>query len=276
MRVSRVRAIIALLLSCVFVCQLAACDSRQAPAKRALEIAAPAPLTVAAAEPVAKASTPKPAIPRARRDLYTPDRRVVALYPPRAPDAHRAPLVVMLHGACMDPIDTCDRLRDAGRAQGFVACPAGNRSCGDAFDWAGPTEERIAAIDESLAAVEDAYGPLFEHEGDILIGFSRGAFLARDLVYARPRRYRGVVLIGAAMVPDADRFLASGVRRVVLAAGDYDSASATMRRAAAILTARGLPARFVSLGRIYHALPADPERWLGEALRWVREGAGSG
>jgi hypothetical protein len=57
---------------------------------------------------------------------------------------------------------------------------------------------------------------------------------------------------------------------VVLGAGDFDGARPTMIKAAAVLTRAGLPARFVSLGPIYHALPSDLDRILGEALEWVR------
>jgi len=205
------------------------------------------------------------------------DGRATELYPPifgidlRAPAPRRVPLTVMLHGACMDPVSTCEFWSSGGREKSFLACPEGNVACGAAFDWAGPTEDRIAAVDASLAAIDRTYASLLDHEGDVLIGFSRGAFLARELVYARPGRFRGVIFIGAAFVPDPSRFLASGVRRVVFASGDLDGARPTMRRAAAILEARGLTTRFVSLGRIYHALPANLADIMRDQIRWIRE-----
>jgi predicted esterase len=104
-----------------------------------------------------------------------------------------------------------------------------------------------------------------------LIGFSRGAFVARDIAYARPGRWKALIFIGASFIPDAARLKASGIRRVVMAAGDYDGARPTMQRAAALLHASGLPARYISLGPIAHALPRDLERILREALGWVRQ-----
>jgi predicted esterase len=125
-----------------------------------------------------------------------------------------------------------------------------------ARDWSGSGEVKAAALDESLAVTDKAYGAFIDHsQGDILVGYSRGAFVARDVVYARPGRFRGLILLGALMRPDAARLKASGIRRVVFAAGEWDMARPAMQRSAAALTGAGLPSRYVSLGQIGHALP---------------------
>jgi predicted esterase len=218
---------------------------------------------------------PKPKLPENRQFLSTRTGTRVLAYPPLPSADTReqgAPLVIMLHGMCGDPLSTCDFWSHAGREGSFLICPEGNASCGGARDWKGDGEMKATAIDESLAAVEEAYGAHIAHgKGDILIGFSRGAFVARDVAYARPGRFKAIVFIGANMIPDAARLKASGVRRVVMAAGDHDGARPTMQRAAAILSAAGLPTRYMSLGPIYHALPADLDRILTEALQWLRE-----
>jgi predicted esterase len=175
----------------------------------------------------------------------------------------------------MDPIELCEGWNQGGRPHGFLVCPAGNTAStepGEAFDWGGSPEDRLAALDAQLAAVETVYGPLLDHEkGDVVVGFSRGAFLARDLVYARPGRFHGMILLGAAVRLDPERLRDAGVKRVLLASGDLDDARKTMVHTAAFLPARGVEARFVSLGPIYHKLPADLGRVMREALRWVRD-----
>lgn len=216
---------------------------------------------------------PVPAMPRERQKLFTEAGSPLELYPPLS-SSPQAPLVVMLHGMCMEPLDVCDFWNAAGREQGFLVCPAGNVTCGGAFDWQGPTEDRIAAVDQALEAVDQAYLPLIDHHrGDILIGYSRGGYLARDLLYARPGLFRGVIFVGAAVNPDPSRLLESGVERAVFASGDYDGARASMQRSARDLSARGIPARFVSLGPIGHALPANLEHILRDALAWLRDEA---
>jgi acetyl esterase/lipase len=78
-------------------------------------------------------------------------------------------------------------------------------------------------------------------------------------------------LLGALMRPDAARLKASGIRRVVFAAGEWDMARPAMQRSAAALTGAGLPSRYVSLGQIGHGLPDNLEAILRDALRWIRE-----
>jgi len=57
----------------------------------------------------------------------------------------------------------------------------------------------------------------------------------------------------------------------VLAAGDLDGARPAMQRAARALSAAGLPARYMSLGPIYHQLPSNLAEILREALAWIDE-----
>jgi len=197
------------------------------------------------------------------------------LYPP-SPESisprGRAPLVLMLHGMCSEPVDTCDWWSDAGRAGSFLICPAGNARCAGRHDWHGSGEDKARLLDAVLAETTRRYGAHLAEAGrDILMGFSRGAFVARDVAYARAGRYRGLVLIGAALSPDARRLRASGIKAVVLASGRYDGARPTMQRAAVRLSAAGLRARYMSTGKIWHQLPGDMGRFVREAVRWIRE-----
>ncbi len=195
----------------------------------------------------------------------------VDLYPPLDVAMERAPLVVLLHGACGDPRDGA-WIQGAGRGKSFLACPAGNARCGDGYDWVGPTEARTSAVIAALSAVDKALGGRVDHAGgDILIGYSRGAYLARDLLTRRPGAFRGVVYIGAEIKPDAAGLRAAGIRRVVLASGNFDGAAKQMRATAATLAAQGLPARFVSFGPMGHGWPAEIDAILGEAIAWIRE-----
>ncbi|MFT3776601.1 MAG: hypothetical protein QM820_65515 [Minicystis sp.] len=213
-------------------------------------------------------------MPARRTQIAVPENNPLELYPPRT-QATASPVTLALHGRDQDPIDLCEAWNDVGREGSWLACPAGNApsESEEAFDWRGPTEDRIAALDAQMAAIDGVYGSLVDHgRGDVLVGFSRGAFLARDLAYARPGKFRGMVLLGAAVKLDADRLKAAGIRRVVLAAGDLDDARATMVHTADKLTARGIAARFIGLGPIHHALPPDLGRVMRDALAWVREG----
>ncbi len=184
-------------------------------------------------------------------------------------EGHVPATFTMLHGACSDVAWTCERLAGA-TPDGFVTlCPTGNASCDGAADWHGEGEEKAAHLDQASAAVRAAL-ELPESRGrDVLVGFSRGAFVARDVAYARPGRYRGLVLLGAALSPDPDKLRASGIQRVVMASGELDGAKPTMLGAVQKLRAAGIEVRWVSLGRVYHTLPPDSAKRLRDAMRWV-------
>jgi len=228
-------------------------------------------LAEAAARHVLATRGPAAATRRDPETLETEAGDAVHAYPPLDRATSSAPVAVMLHGMCSNAKNLCDYLRGAGREGSWLVCPEGNGRCGEWSDWTGSGEEKAAFLDEGLRAVRRAYGgEVARAGGDVLMGFSRGAFVARDVIYARPGRYRGAILIGAALDPDPARFKAAGVRRVVMAAGQYDGARGMMERSVARLSAAGLPARFVNLGRIGHQLPEDIDRVLADALAWVR------
>lgn len=182
------------------------------------------------------------------------------------------PLTTMLHGMCGSGANICQTTSDLVTPGGYLICPSGNVSCGDGWsDWHGTGAEKAAFIDDAIGVAEDRLGVADDRtRGDVLMGFSRGAFVARDVAYESKGRWVGLVLIGAAMTPDAEKLAAAGIRRVVLASGDFDGAKKTMMAARNRLCAKGIPARFVSLGPIPHALPSDLEARLGDSLEWVR------
>jgi predicted esterase len=196
----------------------------------------------------------------------------VEAYPPLDPATTAAPLVVFLHATCMQPADICDYFSEGARARSWLVCPAGPSTCDGAPDWSGTAQLKADTLAEALAAVERAEGAFVDHDrGDILIGYSRGAFAARDILYRKDRvgRFHGLILLSAAVSPEPALLKAAGIRRAVLATGDLDGSRPTMRRAAERLDAAGIPTRFVSLGRIGHWLPPDIARILREAIAWV-------
>jgi predicted esterase len=259
-----------------------------APPRSGGEASAPHPAAVAPASPARPPAEPAPAPWPASRQLLTTEagNRVFA-YPPlpaaaggpeatgAAPARGPMPVVMMLHGMCGDARFACDFWSDAGREGSWLICPGGNARCGEYDDWKGTGEDKAAALDQAIEAVDRAYGAgaVTHAAGDILIGFSRGAFVARDVAYARPGRFRALVLLGASLSPDAARLKASGIQKIVMAAGEYDGARPTMQRAARALDAAGIPTRYVSLGRIPHALPDNLGEILRVELAWIRERA---
>jgi len=224
--------------------------------------------------PTALPSPPLPPLSPQRVALADERGRSIEVYPPL--DARpSAPLVVFLHATCMDPRPVCDLVGHAGREGTFLVCPSGNDTCFGAPDWHGPAEVKSAFLTSALEKVEQRWGKYIAHD-DTLIGWSRGAFAARDILYAdvargAASRFTSLVLIAADVTPDPVRLTKAGIRRVLFTAGDQDGARTTMQRAAAKLTAAGIPARYISLGPIGHWLPDDFDQRLSPGIAWVRQ-----
>jgi predicted esterase len=201
--------------------------------------------------------------------------RPINVYPPLT-DASRAPLVVMLHATCMKPAAVCDGFGSAGRDMGWLVCPSGNGTCAGEPDWEGSGRAKAAFLEKAIARVEERVGPYVDHaQPGVLIGWSRGAFAARDIVVARKdlvgKHFTGLVLIAAQVAPDAATLRAAGIKRVVMAAGDYDLSRPMMTGATLALKRAGMPARFVSLGRIGHVWPTNFETTMREPIAWAGE-----
>jgi len=192
-------------------------------------------------------------------------------YPPRAAASSpaRAPrTVVYLHGIHGRPENGCPWLREGASEIGWLVCPAANSPLPNGtFSWGGSlaNQHAVVARAERAAQVNGATA----EGGNVIVGFSQGAYLALDLVRARLGSYRGLVLIAADVEPSRAMLTAAGVDRIVLAAGDLDGSSAPLKRAAAGLAREGMDVRFVSLGAIGHTYATTETASLRDAIVWA-------
>lgn len=200
----------------------------------------------------------------------------ILAFPPRpatasVPAPSRPITVVYLHGVHGRAENGCPWLRDGASEVGWLVCPDANAHlANDTFSWSGTVAERHAVVARAERAAQ-AQGADPGRAG-VLVGFSQGAYVALELVRARLGRHRGLVLIGADVEPSREVLAAAGVDRIVLAAGDLDGASASMRRAAERLRREGVAVRFVTLGRIGHSYQVSepgPKEALRDAIAWA-------
>jgi predicted esterase len=194
----------------------------------------------------------------------------ILAFPPRATARTNAkPLtVVYLHGIHGRPENGCPWLRDGASELGWLVCPHANEHlANDTFSWAGTASEQRAVVAHAERAAQ-AQGA-DPSSANVLVGFSQGAYVALDLTARRLGRYRGLVLIGADVTPSRAMLEGAGVARIVLASGDLDGASASMKRVAEQLGRQGMDARFVSLGRIGHSYETTKKEALRDAIVWA-------
>ena len=267
------------LVVCALALGLAAVTLALSPSRSARADPASLPITrpaesLAPAQAAATLPPPLPLLPTQRATLADDLGRTIEVYPP-LDGGPRSPLVVFLHATCMDPRPVCDLVGRSGREGTFLVCPSGNATCYGAPDWHGPAEAKSAFLSSALEKVDLRFGKHIAHD-DTLIGWSRGAFAARDILYAdvargAAPRFTSLVLIAADVTPDPVKLRKAGIRRVFLTAGDQDGSRTTMKRAADKLNAAGIPARYSSLGPIGHWLPEDFDKRLAPGIAWARE-----
>ncbi|MEO7331375.1 MAG: hypothetical protein ABI193_22560 [Minicystis sp.] len=249
---------------------LALAPPRFAHADPAPQLAPPLP-TASPAPPA-----PPPLPPLATQRVTLPDdlARTIEVYPP-TDGQPGAGMVVFLHATCMDPRPVCDLLGNTGRVGSFLVCPSGNATCAGAPDWHGTGAEKAAFLAQDLAKVEARFNRYLAHD-DTLVGWSRGAFAARDILYDEVARgvtphFNSLVIVAADVGPDPVRLRAAGIRRVLFAGGDRDGARIAMQRAAVKLAAAGITTRYDSLGPVGHWLPDDFEARLAPGIAWIRQ-----
>lgn len=244
-------------------------------------IVQPEPTQPRSEAPTLSAANPVPAvtIEKPTEHFTIPDDqgRIIDVYPPISKE-ERAPFVVLLHATCMQPAWVCDWFGSAGRDTGWLVCPSGNSTCYGEPDWHGPGPQKAAFLEQALRKVEASVSTFVNDEPGVLIGWSRGAFAARDILYAsledeqsfpHAKRFRGLVLMAAAVKPDVAKLQQVGIKRVVMAAGDYDGSKSVMLSAVAALRAGGIEARYVSFGKIAHVWPNDFEVRMREPIAWA-------
>jgi predicted esterase len=101
------------------------------------------------------------------------------------------------------------------------------------------------------------------------MGFSNGAWAAAETALAQPGEWQQLVLIAMKVSLDAAKLRGAGIERVVLAAGDHDGSAHSMQSEAKKLNAAGLPALYLSLGKVGHTFPRDMASRMETALQWL-------
>jgi predicted esterase len=189
---------------------------------------------------------------------------------PAAGAPRARPVTVLLHGLCDRPDWECAPFASLTSERGWLVCPAAEDRCGYGARWRLTGHADRDVVEASVAALAaQRPGEVATSEPRILMGFSLGGIAAVRIAESTPDAYSGLVVIASQVHPDAGALRRNGVRRVVLAAGDFDMTSAPLREDARRLSRAGLPARFVSLGQFGHGFPPDIEDRMREPLAWV-------
>jgi predicted esterase len=181
--------------------------------------------------------------------------------------AGRPMSVIYLHGARGRVESGCPWFRSGASELGWLVCPEAVEHQPDGSrSWGADVFEQSPIVVRALRAAE-ANGA--SPEPGVAVGFSQGSYVALDLVKARLAKFRGLVLLGAELHPNAKTLRDAGVQRVALGAGQLDATHASLVEEARRLDDEGLETRFFDLGRVGHTYAADDPAVLREAIAWA-------
>ena len=195
------------------------------------------------------------------------DGETLMAFPP-AKTASRAPMtVIYLHGARGRVENGCPWFRSGASELGWLVCPeAIERQPDGSWSWGADVCAQSAIVHRTLRA---AVASGATTEPGVAVGFSQGSYVAVDLVKARLARFRGLVLLGAEMHPNAATLREAGVLRIALGAGALDGAHDSLVEEARRLDGQGIETRFFELGRIGHTYTVEDTAILRDAIAWA-------
>ena len=190
------------------------------------------------------------------------------------------PVIVYLHGRGAEPKHYCKRWARVARNLGWLICPSGPEDRGDGKrGWNNNWYSGRGLVMNAIEALRKKYGRRVQLRGNVLVGFSEGAFVAMNVGLREPRTFNRWLILGA----DTDYWGAVGgntlpeasgrVKKVYLITGRRDDVVGDADKVKKWLTSAGVPVRVSTPSDMGHevALESKPAMYQS-ALRWLSEG----
>jgi predicted esterase len=220
---------------------------------------------------------------RAREAAATPDPSAIDV--PGFPEAYyykprgktRRPIVLYLHGRGGNAFEDCRKWARVARQFGWIVCPQGPMAIDTGgHSWSNDPQTAMHIIDATVAALREKYPGRLRKRGNILIGFSEGAFIAQQVGMTDPVHWNRWLILAADdqyWFGDAPQILEqnrSKIRRVYLFTGENDQVVENTKRAGEILKTAKIKVKVKIVPGLGHEIPADrmitnyrrPLRWL--------------
>lgn len=209
------------------------------------------------------------------QSLDVPGAPSAYFYPPRRSTGQR-PVIVYLHGRGGNPHDDCKKWSQVATEFGWLLCPSGQIAHGNGRSWANawPTAQRI--VDASLEALRKSHGRRVQRYGNILIGFSEGAFAAQNIAVREARVFnRSLILASTSKywgMPGLQALQENrrSIRRVFLLTGALDPVAPESREVYDALRDQHVRTKIEIIQDMGHEVPFSRMRELYRpALLWL-------
>jgi predicted esterase len=219
----------------------------------------------------------------ARQETTSPDPMVLEVpgfadayyYKPRS--RSQKPILMYVHGRGGNAFEDCRKWGRVARQFGWVVCPQGPVSAETGGrTWNNDAETARRIIDATVAALKEKYKRRVRTRGDVLIGFSEGAFIAQQVGLHDPAHWNRWLILAAndkywwGNAPQLLEENRAKIRRVYLLTGENDQVAENTKRAGEMLKGAHIRVRVKIAPGLGHEVPADrmithyrrPLRWL--------------
>jgi predicted esterase len=208
--------------------------------------------------------------------LEVPGQPSAFYYRPRSRDQKH--IIMFLHGRGGNAAEDCRKWARAASLFGWVVCPQGpDDRGGGSRTWANNPVAAKTIIDATVLALKEKFKSKVRTRGNILIGFSEGAFIAMQVGLKDPKVWDRWLILGASdqywMNGDTKAALEESskkIRRVYLLTGENDGVAENTKRVGDMLKDAKIPVKVRIMTGMGHEVPSDrmittyrrPLRWL--------------
>ena len=182
-------------------------------------------------------------------------------FKPRAKGSR--PILMYLHGRGGNPQEDCRKWAKVGTQFGWVVCPAGPASENGGRSWSNGAGDAEKTIDSTIQALRAKYKGRVTRRGNVLIGFSEGAFVAMQVGLKDQTTWTKWLILGASDqywggdVTDALDEQKRHVRRVYLLTGENDGVAQNTVKVGDTLKKNKVPVKVRLVPGMGHEIPGD-------------------
>lgn len=174
------------------------------------------------------------------------------------------PILMYLHGRGGNPAEDCRKWARVGTQFGWVVCPSGPETTeSGGRTWGNGAGYAQIILDDTIKALRAKYKGKVQLRGNVLIGFSEGAFVAMQVGLKDQRTWSRWLILGATDqywqqdLTDAFDPKKRKVQRVYLLTGKNDQVAQGTERVGTILRKKKVPVRVKIVPGLGHEVPAD-------------------
>lgn len=200
-------------------------------------------------------------------------------YPPQGSKKAKKPVLVWMHGRGGNAEADCRKWQKVATEFGWLLCVAGTENRGGgARGWANSWPTAKVAVDAALDALKKKYPKRVQTKGNVMIGFSEGAYTAMNIGLREPDVFNRWLILAATDVywgGDGRSELHKNrkqIKRAYLLTGGKDMVAPNTKRVKEWLDEEKVKSKMWLPEDIGHEVPAERMReFYRRPLRWLMD-----